>query len=476
MNLTEQLQNILHDLQFVRVETALILGAIVLLITGLVSKSNVLLKSVFALAVLVAFYLNVQTLEMGLSLSDSIFHSPISQHFTSLFLLVSIVILGFKREQKHSAEFYFFILSMLIGGIFMMKANSLLVIYLVIELVSFSSYILTNFSFKKTAHEAGIKYLLFGAISSAIMLFGLGLIYGSTNTFFISEWDSDTFSLLLPQVGFIMMLLGIFFKASIVPMHIWVPATYQSAPNDAAAFMSIIPKLAAFVLLFRMIETTSFSSSNWIIQLSLLLGILTIIFGTLGALKQTNARRMISFGAIAHSGFLLPFAFMNSATAMESFWWYTVVYALMNLAIFYLLDVFERKGIFTLDDYGSLKGEKGIGIAITLVLVSLIGLPPLAGFTAKFFLFTSLWEFYQLTTDSIFAIYLFVAVFATIASLFFYLRIPYHLYISKSEDTQSIDFNLSTKIIATLFALVLLLLFFAPDIVIVMKQLLHSAP
>lgn len=461
MSLAHQLSDILNDLQLVKTETTLILGAIFLLIASLITKSEWISKIVFSIVIFTAFYFNSFVSETGLALSDSIQLSSLAQRFTNLFLIVGLVLLVYKREQKHAAEFYFFVLSLMIGGVFMMKANSLLVMYISIELASFASYILTNFSFKKEGHEAGIKYLLFGAISSAIMLFGLGLIYGTTQTFYIHQWDVNTFNLLLHQLGLFMLLFGVLFKASIVPLHIWVPTTYQSAPNDATAFMSIVPKLAALVLLYHIVQTNMLP--DWMYNLILILGMLTIVFGTLGALRQSSVRRMISFGAIAHSGFLLPFVLMDSTTSRESFWWYSCVYSVMNLAIFYLIDAYEQKEIYQWKNYVS-QNETWVGVAMTIVLVSLIGLPPLAGFTAKFMLFSSLWEYSNVLSNDLYIWYFLVAVFATVISLFFYLRVPYTLFLSKSENDASITFNLSVKIIATLFTIVLLLLFFVPQI------------
>ncbi|SNS82169.1 NADH dehydrogenase subunit N [Ekhidna lutea] len=473
MNLIDQLNGILADLQGVWAESALMLGAIAVLVLGL-ARSGRAIKALFLIVLIFACYLNLTNGLRGDILSGSLFLSVHTSTFGILFLITASFLLLFKRGDKHSTEFYFFILSMLTGSLLMMKANSLLIIYLSIELVSFSSYILTNFSFKKKGFEASIKYLLFGAICSAIMLFGLGIIYGSTSTFLVSEWNSETFSALLPQVGFILLLVGIFFKISIAPAHLWVPATYQEAPADATAFMSIVPKLAALVLLKRIFEGQIFTSNHWIYSLVLGLGILTIVAGTLGAFRQSNARRMISFGAIAHSGFLLPLTLIQSTTASESLWYYSVVYAIMNMVTFYLLDVHERNGIVEIDDYKQTSRSVWIGAIFSLILVSLVGLPPLAGFTAKLFLFTTLWEGYSLLENSQMLWYLIVAVIATVGSLFFYLRIPRAIFLSQSTDNQSINLNLSTKILATLFCIVLLLLFFAPQLVMEAQQLLNN--
>ncbi|MEP1032989.1 NADH-quinone oxidoreductase subunit N [Ekhidna sp.] len=474
MNLTEQLNGILNDLQGVWTETTLILGAIILLLIGLIGSNGVVTKLLMTIIIIVAIGLNVSNQSIGLLLMDSIFISKPSIYFGSLFLIIALMILLFPRDKKHATEFYFFILAMLAGSLFMMKANSLLIIYLSIELVSFSAYILTNFSFKKKSFEAGIKYLLFGAISSAVMLFGLGLIYGTTGAFTISSLGEINSIELITQVGLGMMLMGVFFKISIVPSHLWVPATYQSAPADATAFMSIVPKLAGLILLQRVLSIESLNAHHWIFEIVLILGMLTITSGTLGAFRQTHARRMISFGAIAHSGFLLPFALINTGTAVQAFWWYAVAYAFMNLAVFYMLDQYERKGVNTLADHKSTSKSTWMGTSYTFILISLVGLPPFAGFMAKFFLFTTLWEYY-LTADSITVLwYLIIAVLATVGSLFYYLQIPKHIFLAKGQQNQSINFSLWAKIIATLFTIGLLLLFFVPKLVIVMQHLLNN--
>ena len=473
MNLRDQLSEIISNLSLLKVESTLILGAILLLLVGLFKRSNWLLKSIYAASIVLAFYFNWQGFEMGQILSDSISLTTVAHNFTAILLLSSLLILLYQRSAEHATEFYFFILSILLGSILMMKGNSFLVTFLAIELTSFSAYILTNFTFKKKGFEAGIKYLLFGAISTAIMLFGFGIIFGTTGTFFISEWSAIRESGLAFNLGLLFVIFGLLFKASIIPFHIWVPATYQSAPNDGTAILSIVPKLAALVLLHRIFQTEVVDS--WIAQLCLTLGLLTIVFGTFSALRQKNARRMISLGAVAHSGFLLPLALMSSETAGQAFWWYAVVYAIMNLAIFYLLDSYEKNKVVELKDYDGLGNTtQGLAVSMTIVLVSLIGLPPLAGFTAKFFMFGSLWESFSLSGETLTMVYLIVAVFATVISLFFYLRIPYRMFLVKTETPRSIEFPISTKIIATLFSIVLLLLFFAPQILTVMQQLLNS--
>lgn len=476
MKLQDQLHGILNDLSLVSTETALMLGAIVLLIAGLISKRPVLIKSIFATVIAVALYFNLQISEVGIHVSESLFSSTYILSFASLFLLFGLLMLLFPRD-KHTPEFYFLILSMIVGSIFMMKANSLLIIYLSIELVSFVSYILTGFSFKKEGFEASIKYLLFGAVSSAIMLIGLGLIYGTTQTFYISEWSSILFSDLLPQLGFLFLVFGVLFKVSIFPFHIWTPATYQSAPVDAVALFSVVPKIAGFVLLQRIVLASELDFSYWLITTILGLGIATIAIGTLGALRQSNTRRMISFGSIAHSGFLLSLVVTSSNSYQDAFWWYAAVYGIMNFGAFYLIDRYEAVSVYQNQEYLQSKNETWMGGVFTLILVSLVGLPPLAGFSAKLFLFSSLWEIYLEMEATITLTYLIIAVFATVASLFFYLKIPKNIFLGGPEsdaEKAPISFSFQSKIIATIFAITLLMLFFVPKLVMNLQLLLNN--
>ena len=478
MKIKDQLHGILNDLSAASTESTLLAGTFLLLIVGLMTKRVMVIKAVFALVLLLGIVVNLQISEEGYYLSSSLFLNQEILSFTSLLLIFGLMILIFPRK-RHTPEFYFFTISILVGSTFLMKANSLLMVYLSVELISFVSYILTGFTFTKEGFEAGIKYLLFGAVSSAVMLVGLGLTYGTTGTFFISEWSALLINQPLAELGFVFVMMGLFFKVSIFPFHGWTPATYQAAPVDSVALFSIVPKLAGLVLLRRIYNSLNFAFDHWLIYGVLILGLLTILVGTLGALKQANTRRMVSFGSIAHSGFLLGFVLIPSGMSNEgAFWWYAVVYGLMNFGAFFLIAYFEASSIIRNDEYVRAKNERWVVVMFTLILVSLVGLPPLAGFTAKLFLFTSLWSIY-LETGSVFEVlFLAGAILATVASLFFYLRVPKTVFlngIDQEPDNLAHPFSWKIKIIATIFGITMLMLFFAPELVMSLKSLLTNA-
>ena len=477
MKLQDQLHGILDHLSLASTETTLMLGASVLLLAGLIWRKLVVDKVLFGAILLIALVFNLRILEGGYYLSDSLYADFESISLASLFLIFGVFTLVFPRE-KHSTEYYFLVLALLTGSIFMMKANSFLMVYLSIELVSFVSYLLTGFSFSKKGFEASIKYLLLGALSSAILLIGLGLVYGTTQSFLFSDWANAPFTNLLSQVGLLFVVLGIFFKISIFPFHLWTPATYQTAPVDAVTLFSVVPKIAGLLLLKRALTSASLDFDHWTTSIILLLGIATIAVGTLGALRQSNTRRMISFGSIAHSGFLLGFVIVPAPLYNpEAFWWYVVVYAVMNLGAFYLIDRFESINIIKNEDYAKARSEVWVGVMFSILLVSLVGLPPFAGFTAKLFLFSSLWNAYEATESTLLMVFLMVAVLATVASLFFYLQVPKKVFLpEKGEEEAEMSTGLlfETKILATIFGITLLLLFLIPRLVMSLQSLLHN--
>lgn len=468
----EFLERLVADLQFMRLEAVLGLGSIILLLVGLVIKSSTIIRLLYFLILVVAIYLNrVLFLNSVPFLSGSVSGSQQIQLFNSVLLFAGFLLIVFKEEKKHTTEFYFLVLSLILGGVLMMKANSFLVLFLAIELTSFVGYILTNFSFSAKSHEAAIKYLLFGATSSAIMLFGLGMIYIDTGVFYLTELGGQIS--LVTSVGLLFVIGGLLFKISIAPYHIWVPAVYQSAPSKVVAILSIVPKIAGLVILGKLF--LQIPQVHWLTHIVYIFGAITMILGTLGAVNQSQFRRMIGFGAIAHSGFLLPLVLIHSELAEQTFWYYSIAYVIMNYAIFYFADEMEDVGIEAVSDYSKLgNGAIAVTISLTLVMVSLVGVPPLAGFTAKFLLFTTLFEQYLDNGNWLFAAYLIVAILLTVVSLFFYLQAPYQIFLKGKQSDQSINFSFQTKIIATLFSIVLLLLFFVPEILTLMQQLLKA--
>ncbi|WP_421872136.1 NADH-quinone oxidoreductase subunit N [Marinoscillum sp.] len=464
--LGDQLQQILSSLSALSFELGLVIGSFLLLIVGMVTSSRVAYKVVYVLVLLVGLFLVDFGIESELIVNQNLAINDLHAFLKALFVFSGIWIVFYPTAGKHRSEFYFLLLSVVVGSTFMLSANNLLVIYLVVELTSFASYLLTNFNFEKKSFEASIKYLLFGGVSSALALYGASILFGYSGTLDLSLMDfgvveNDHFL----NLGITLFVGGLLFKISIVPFHIWVPTTYEAAPTGAVAVLSIVPKVAGLVLLNNVLDSLHMMDQPWMVVMVAILGMATIVIGTFGALQQTNVKRMIAYGAIAHSGFLLATLLIPFENGMSAFVWYSVVYALMNITVFYLVALFESKGLTTIEQFAGLSSKESyLGGIVVVAMIALVGLPPTSGFTIKFYLFTIMWEWCQSVGDPWVLSYLIVAVSSVVFSLFFYLKLPYFIFFKEGKNLNYSRSSLSQRIIATIFTLLVLWLFFSPEI------------
>ncbi|MFY7828573.1 MAG: NADH-quinone oxidoreductase subunit N [Flectobacillus sp.] len=367
-------------------------------------------------------------------------------------------------------EFYAIAIAMIIALQLMTMSVNLLMIYLAIEMVSLLSYILTTINKDKVGAEGGIKYLIFGATSSAIMLYGMSLLYGMTGTLSITSPD---FSRGLTQVdelattvAVVMTLSGFLFKLSATPFHIWTPDTYQAAPTPIVAFFSVAPKVATMLVALRFYMAIP----NDLRLITGVIALATITFGNFSALWQSNAKRLLAYSTIAHSGFLLVGLVALSELSVKSIVFYLVTYLFANFAVFYLIDLLAvYLGTKKDFDIAHIKGlgrkNPALGVLVLITLVSLAGLPPTAGFFAKFNIFSSLWEAYQKADSqkNILLLLFIFGLFNTAVSLFFYLKIPFYLFFKNAE--QEFDASISTGqyVLACILGMPLLGFFFKAD-------------
>lgn len=391
--------------------------------------------------------------------------------FTIAAAIVLVLMANQQEEDKlastRSSEQYVMLLTMLIGSFLMTMTMNLLLIYLGIELVSIASYIITALNPNKYRAEAALKYLIFGAVASALMLYGMSWLYGFTGTlqldsdsFYAGLMTADDFAL---GIAILLTLAGILFKLGAFPMHLWSPDVYQTAPTPIVSFFSVVPKLAALTIVLRLVVYVG-DLWDWTLTLGIVaLG--SMLVGNLSALWQQDAKRMLAFSSIAHAGFLLLGLAVLSGTGNQAFLFYGLIYSLMNFAAFTLVLLLERAtGSSIMSDW------KGLGktfafpsILMLVVLVSLTGLPPTAGFNAKLYLFSALWESY-VSSGSNFMLWLFaIGLFNTVISLFYYLKIPYLLFFKTNSGSSVQKPSASLSFLGTLLVLPLLLLFFRSD-------------
>lgn len=446
----------LDGLSWLSAELILIFGSILLLLTGIFGLPQRLQGWLYGVIIASAFLFKSNAI--GQVFGGDLEVTDLGSNVQNLLLLASLALMLFRPFWKRNTEFYFMVLAMLTGCMMMVNARNLLLIFLSIELASLPAYLATAFHFRKKSFEAAIKYLLTGIISSAIMLYGMSLIYGIEGTLLPQEQASGD---VLHLLGWSMLLIGILFKVSIFPVHIWVPNTYQVAPTELVAFFTVVPKIAGFVLLMNLVPALQ---SQWLINVLILAAIASILIGTFAALQQKQVKRMLAYGAIAHSGFLLSLAVLPTYGS-EAFLFYAWVYAFMNIGAFYFVSCFEKKGELKLTQLSGL-GQMApvIGGSLVVIMISLVGLPPTAGFSIKLLLFSAVWQAYEASGNFLYLTFVVLGILSSAVSLFFYLRVPYFYFMvpGKAEEERSGNGKMATLML--FFALSLILIFIGPDI------------
>ena len=420
-----------------------ILVAIIYDLTIHQSKSgNVGLVLVAGLiAVAVAIYFQEQLVTT--LFTDSIVLDPFASFFKLIVIVatifVSIVSLQSGELKEYRKGEYFTLLGIIVFGLFLMVSTvDLIMVYLSIEIVSIMSFVLAGYLKQNTrSNEAGLKYVVYGAFSSGIMLFGLSYIYGltgSTNYFLIQQaivaMDANANTALF--MAMIMVLVGFGYKISSVPFHFWTPDVYEGAPTTITAYLSIAPKAGAFAMMIRFfnqvladggamggLDTSSIALLPWANIMSLL-AVITMTLGNIVAIQQNNIKRMLAYSSIAHAGYMLLAMPVMSGESVYAIMIYLVMYLFMNLgAFFVVITVKNKTGGETFDDYKGLGWEMPlIGVVMTIFMVSLTGLPPSAGFVGKFYIFSSLIkggnQFYWLVV---------VGGINSVISLYYYIRV-----------------------------------------------------
>lgn len=364
-------------------------------------------------------------------------------------------------------EFNALLISSVTGLFLLTMSTHLLTIYLSLELISISSYLLVAISPYKKAAEGGLKYLLFGAASSAIMLYGISLIYGLTGTMDITS-PAVTAGLLensglVITVAIVLTISGLLFKLSLVPFHVWTPDVYEAAPTPLVSFLSVAPKAAVVLVLMRL---AGILPSQYFPVLGGI-ALISITVGNIAALWQSNARRLLAYSSIAQAGYLLVGIAAYSRFGFETAVFYTAAYIIINMAAFFLIDLLIPQSNTTLNDYEGL-GRKYIWIsgALTVVMIALAGLPPTVGFTSKLLIFSSLWDSYQQQQFSWMLWLMIGGIFNAAISLAYYLKLPYLLFfkdIHSGIKPNSVSGTVWGNIVTGLLAAAVIAFFFNPE-------------
>lgn len=449
-------------------EMIICLGAFSLLVIELVKPSTAAnLKIAVALATMVISGVLVFMFAIDASYFDgNLYQNGLIRWVKILLLATGFVCLHFpKRRFNNRAEHPFLILMILLGSMLLIQSQHLLLFYLAIEMISISSYAVITFNFNKKGFEGGLKYLLFGAMSSGLMLYGISLIYGLTGSLSLDEILAHVPRQEVGYWGILagsMILVGFFFKLSLVPFHVWTPDAYEAAPVSVVAFISIVPKVAVFYFLIN--YAGLFLDDVMWQGLLAVIAVISMFFGNLSAIRQDNAQRMMAYSTIAHAGTMLIAIVASNELGLQSLIFYLVVYAAMNLVGFYLIDIFQQNDIQTISGLSSVKGGALLYLSVVVVMIALTGLPPTGGFTAKLFVFTALWDAYN-SAGEVFMLWLFILGLLNAAiSLFYYLKIPYYLIVKKDQVSESLNLTGQNKVFLLIGISFVLISFFKADI------------
>lgn len=446
----------------------LLFGALIILLiesfnTGMAKLLSSSIAMISLIAALIAEYFAPNS-ESPL-LTPWLRFDTLSQVFTVFFILIGIAstLLAaafFRRFTASHGEYYFLLLSALIGLILIGRSADFLTLFLGLETFSVALYVLCGYMKKwKLSHESAIKYLLTGAIAAAILLYGIALVYGAVGTTrfdaLMTNYEdiSGASQQMLFLIGIALITVGLAFKAAIVPFHVWAPDVYDGAPTPVTAFMSVGTKVGAFAA-FALIFLVALPHFDilWNIGISML-AYPTLIYANFVALRQTQLRRFFAYSGISHSGFLLIPLAIGTTEALPAMLFYLAIYVFATLGAFAVISNLDtrQQGVSISDLNGLFHRSPWLSLVLSLCLLTLAGIPPTAGFLAKFYLFKLAFEagFYGLVI---------VGLFTTILSAYYYLKIISVMLSEKPSEVFTLGYLWQSALVA-IFALVAIVVF-----------------
>jgi len=466
--------NNLESLQFFIPELFLTAGLLLTIVVELMLKkeqkvftaylsATILLITVFLLTRQYSF--DPAALFGGMVVID-----PLAVFFKILTVVSTLIIVFFSLPSfRVKVEYYVLLLATTLGMMLMVQVNDLLMIILAMELVGLVSYVLAGYRRSDIkSGEASLKYILFGAASTGIMAFGFSYVYGltgRTNLFEIQQaLQSTQYNPVILFVAFVLIIAGLGYKIAMVPFHFWLPDVYEGAPTPVTAFFSVGPKAAGMAVLIRFIvsilaglspDGVTFTANAPIHAQELLavLSVLTMTLGNLSALQQKNIKRMMAYSSIAHAGYMLMALTVFTSQSVEAVMFYLVVYMFMNFGAFWIIHrLTPHLGSEEITAYTGLGYRAPLAaVAMGVFMFSLTGLPPLAGFIGKFYLFSAVIkaEWYVLAV---------LGVLNSVVSLYYYAYVTKVMFLNRGDDESAVSI--------TGYDTALLLLFMIPTLVL----------
>lgn len=490
-------------------EIIILVTAIFILLMGLkktfddnpfLSKAS-MVGVVIALLASVALWGDAPTAANGANpdiFSRSLIHDRFSQSFNIILLIMSLfaILSAFRyphSDHENKAEYFSLVLLAVAGMMFLAKAGNLITAFVALELFSISLYILCGFSAKHgtgtegpgdgtqlsweclTSQESTVKYFLTGAFASAILVYGMALIYAGTGTTEIrllgQLLQENAYSRnILVYIGMALLFCGLAFKVSLVPFHSWTPDVYQGAPTPITGFMSVATKSAVFAFTARIFYVALPGLQEVWLPVLFGVSVITMLVGNTAAIFQDNVKRMLAYSGVAHAGYLLIAIVANSQDGVASLLFYLAVYLFMNIGAFAVVYILEGEGKEANSIYrfkGLAKRNPLLAAAMSLFMLSLAGFPPTAGFFGKLYVFVA----------AIKQGYVLIAVMAVVASMiavYFYLRVIVMMYFHESEKSAAVEINFGMSALVAVSSVIIILVGFYPSLL--MKLAFDSIP
>ena len=460
----------IDNINFIFPEILISIFLMMLLILGVFRKNSSSLIYNLSILTLVIILVLVLTFPQGTTVklfNDGYIIDDLSIYMKSITIISGIFVMltsskYLKIIKIYQIEYPILLLSSILGMIIMISSNDLIVFYMGLELQSLALYVLASFNRSNIlSSESGLKYFVLSALSSGILLYGCSLIYGfsgSTNFYLISE---NIKNLEYSGVfGIVFILVGLAFKISAVPFHMWAPDVYEGSPTSVTLFFSILPKIAALSVFIRILYVPFFDLINQWQMIIIFLSVASMIFGGVAAIGQKNLKRLVAYSSISHMGYALAGLSTGTNYGIQSSITYISIYLVMNLALFSCLFMMkiQNKYFENIEDLSGIsKNHPLLSFAFLIILFSLAGIPPLAGFFAKFYIFMAVIE------QSMYFLAI-TGLLATVVSAFYYLRIIKVIYFDPEKIKYDKDHNLGLKLTLIVSIFFLITYFVYPSI------------
>ena len=459
----------MNDLNLIFPEIFLSIFIMFLLLLGVFKKnSSNLVYNLSIVSLIIILFLNFNNFKNS---SLYLFNDSYKLDYMSIFMKFLTLLSGIFVMLSSSKylvinkifkiEYPILLLSSILGMMIMISSNDLIVFYMGLELQSLALYVLAAFNRNNSlSSESGLKYFVLSALSSGLLLYGCSLIYG-----FSGSTNFDIISLSITKVqygltlGIVFILVGLAFKISAVPFHMWAPDVYQGSPTSVTIFFAILPKIAALTVFIRFLYIPFVNMIDQWQIIIIFLSIASMVFGSVAAIGQKNLKRLMAYSSISHMGFALAGISVGTNEGIQSSITYISIYLLMNLSFFSCMLMMRKENLYyeKIEDLSGLsKNHPILSLSLLIVLFSLAGIPPLAGFFAKFYIFLAVIEneMYFLAI---------IGLLSTVIAAFYYLRIIKTIYFEESKNNFDINHSLGLRISLVVSTILILTYFIYPS-------------